>query len=290
MKIGLLGPGAIGSAVTAALIASGHEVAVCGRRRFRQLVVESEVGHGTYPISYNDDPDRVEPVDVLFVAVKGHQLETAAAWFPALVHSQTIVVACLNGVEHETQLRPLVGEAPVVPVVVMLPAHAREPGRLFIRMAGTLLVPDSDAGRTVTGLFGSDFLAVETVEDFAARSWRKLMRNAVSGGIATLTRQPLDISDDEDARELVVGMLQEILEVARAEGVDLDIGLVDEMADGLAGAGIGHRSSIVVDRLAGRPTEWRSRNEVVVRLAAQHGIPVPINQMVTTLLRLGEPN
>ncbi|MFM9864471.1 MAG: ketopantoate reductase C-terminal domain-containing protein [Micropepsaceae bacterium] len=37
--------------------------------------------------------------------------------------------------------------------------------------------------------------------------------------------------------------------------------------------------SIVVDRLNGRATEWVARNEVVLRLAAKHGIAVPLNEV-----------
>ncbi|MFM9865839.1 MAG: ketopantoate reductase C-terminal domain-containing protein [Micropepsaceae bacterium] len=48
--------------------------------------------------------------------------------------------------------------------------------------------------------------------------------------------------------------------------------------------------SIVVDRLNGRATEWVARNEVVLRLAAKHGIAVPLNEVVCNLIRAGEPN
>ena len=51
-----------------------------------------------------------------------------------------------------------------------------------------------------------------------------------------------------------------------------------------------HYPSITQDRMAGLPTEWRARNEVVVRLARRHDIAVPLNEALTTLLRLGEPD
>ncbi|MEZ5228391.1 MAG: ketopantoate reductase C-terminal domain-containing protein [Acidimicrobiales bacterium] len=40
----------------------------------------------------------------------------------------------------------------------------------------------------------------------------------------------------------------------------------------------GHLSSIVVDRRHGVPTEWDARNGVVQRLAARHGLEVPLNR------------
>jgi ketopantoate reductase len=46
----------------------------------------------------------------------------------------------------------------------------------------------------------------------------------------------------------------------------------------------------VVDRIEGRATEWDARNAVVERIAKRHGIEVPLNRLMTTLIRLGEPD
>ncbi|MGI9596792.1 MAG: ketopantoate reductase C-terminal domain-containing protein, partial [Acidimicrobiales bacterium] len=59
--------------------------------------------------------------------------------------------------------------------------------------------------------------------------------------------------------------------------------------DRVASAAGGHLSSIAADRLAGRPTEWDARNGVVGRIATRHGIDVPLNEWLTALIRLGEP-
>ncbi len=250
------------------------------------------MGAGTYPVNYADDPtsgDVAKPADVVFVALKAHQVPSAAAWFEALVTDHTVVVAAMNGVEHEAVLRLFVGAAEVIPVVVMLPAHADEPGRLMMRTPGALSIPDGEAARRVAGLFTADFLTVKTVDNFAERSWRKLMGNAVSGGLMAVLGQRVDIEGDAEARALIVGLYQEVMAVAAAEGVMLPVDLPERMTDGYVRMGQGHLSSIAVDRIAGRPTEWRYRNEVVIRLAEHHGIEVPLNRMLTTLLRLGEP-
>jgi 2-dehydropantoate 2-reductase len=84
--------------------------------------------------------------------------------------------------------------------------------------------------------------------------------------------------------------MTEAAEVGRSEGAHLPDDIADVVLGGIRAMAADHHSSIVVDRLAGRPTEWEVRNDVVVRKAAEHGIAVPLNQAMTTLLRLGEPS
>src|ERR1700685_3675390 len=43
-------------------------------------------------------------------------------------------------------------------------------------------------------------------------------------------------------------------------------------------------SSILTDRLAGRPLEWEARNAIVRRLGARHGIPTPVSDVIVPLL------
>ena len=43
-------------------------------------------------------------------------------------------------------------------------------------------------------------------------------------------------------------------------------------------------TSMLFDRLAGRPLEWEARNGVISRLGARHRIPTPVNDDVVAQL------
>ncbi len=43
-------------------------------------------------------------------------------------------------------------------------------------------------------------------------------------------------------------------------------------------------TSILIDRLNGRPLEWDIRNGVVQRRGRQHGIPTPLSDIIVPLL------
>ncbi len=54
------------------------------------------------------------------------------------------------------------------------------------------------------------------------------------------------------------------------------------------GAAADHWSSISVDRREGRPMEWEVRNAVVGRLGRRYGVPTPLNDAITALLRAAD--
>lgn len=289
-SVAVVGPGAIGCAVAAALIVAGHEPTLCARSAFDRLVVDWPTGDVDRRVTVFTEPPSVEPVDVVFVAVKAHDSAAAKVWFDALVGPGTAVVVLQNGVEHRTRFEPLVSpDGAIVPCVVNLPGIRHEPGRVTVGRVARLTLERSPAAERAAVLLDGSFITADVVDDWLTPAWTKLMLNAASGGVCTLTRTDNLVFHDEEARAIAVQVMREVATVGRAEGADLPEDLPDQVIDGLLARASGHMASIVVDRINGRSTEWDIRNAVVGRLADEHGLEVPINRMLTALMRLGEP-
>ena len=280
-RIALVGPGAIGVTFGAAAAQAGHEVLVCSRQPLPGGVhVERDDGH-TYSIAGPalTDPADAPQTDIVLLGVKAHQTAGAAAWLHAL--NPTTVLVLQNGIEQEATVRPFVSAATtVVPAVVWCPATVVGPGRVRQREGARLTLPPSD----VAALFDGSFAEIETSNNFASVAWHKLAQNAVAGLQALLDR-PVSIFTAPAARQVVVAMADEILQVALEEGVGLPESLPGLLLARFASLPSEASTSIRVDRQLGRPLEWDARNGVIVRLAAQHGVPVPVNAVVAGLLQ-----
>ncbi len=291
----VIGPGAIGGTVAGALIDAGSPPLLAVRTPFTQLrvnhlegVVAADVGAAC--IASPADVGSRGPVDVAFLAVKAHQTADAAEWLTALVGPATTLVILQNGIEHIDRLRPLVPpETALVPAVVALPARRDAPGDIAVTGRARITIPDEPAGQAVADLLASSFVNVKLSDDWTTDAWIKLMMNAASGGLCTLARTDNRVFADDDARDLAIRLMEEVAEVGRACGARLSTDLPVRIMDGLAKQASGHMSSIVVDRINGVATEWEARNGVVGRLAARHGVAVPLNDMLTTIIRMGEP-
>ncbi len=287
----MIGPGAIGGVMAAALLGSGdHDVVACARTGFDQLVLERKGETTTFDLRCVTDPAHVDGADLVVLATKAFQTGEAAGWLDALCGADTVVAALQNGVEHRQRLDPLIGDAALAPVIVFCPASRSGPGRVWLDGRAMLTVPDDAAGRAVADAFDGTFVDVQRSDDWLSVAWTKLLSNSAGGAITTLARGSNRLLIDSDAAALALALMDEIVAVGRAEGANLPDGIGARVLEGIQALAGDHHSSIVVDRLAGRPTEWSVRNDVVVRKAAEHGIDVPLNRAMTTLLRLGEPS
>ena len=105
--VALIGPGAIGTTIAAALHEVGRTPLVCGRRAHPQLSLRFDGGTIVVPGPVVTEPSSVvAPFDLLFVAVKATQIAAIAPWLKALCHAQTVVCVLQNGVEQRALFAP----------------------------------------------------------------------------------------------------------------------------------------------------------------------------------------
>lgn len=289
-RILVIGPGAIGGAVAGALVECGHEVLIAARTPIDELEVNYPGGAVRAPAMCLDAPPPTIDVAAVVLAVKAYQTPDAALWIEGGTQAGAPLFVLQNGVEQVETAAPFVSsDSPVIGTVVNLPAHRSGPGKINVKGPAALTVPTVDGSDTLVRLLAESFISVRAVENWQTFAWIKLMMNAAMGGVGTLTRRDNRVFHDAEARRLAVGLMEEVAAVGRAEGAEIPADLPSQMIERVQAAAGGHASSIVVDRRSGNPTEWDVRNAAVGRFARKHGIDVPLNDLVTTLVRLGEP-
>lgn len=291
-RVAIVGPGAVGGFFAAQLTAAGRDVVSCARRSFDRYVVESELAPVAAPAHVVTDPAALEggPVDWVLVGVKAHQTPGAIPWLDRLCGPASTVVVMQNGVEGEERLGPLVHGAEVVPAVVYCGAELIAPGHIRHGASGTLIVPDRPAARRLAELFAGSAARVKVSESYVTDAWRKLGINVVANGITALTRRPMTVFQDPGIARLGIALLDECWTVARAEGAEL--GRQDAIAfvDGVRNQPVRSGTSMLYDRLAGRPTEHDAIYGAVIRAGARHGIATPYAETIDALVAAGDPD
>jgi 2-dehydropantoate 2-reductase len=282
--IAVVGPGAIGTTVAAALYEAGHTPMLCGRTPREHLALRRDEGTFLVPGPVRIDPAKFdEKVDLVFFAVKATQIEAAAPWLAALCHPSSIVCVLENGVEQESMVSPFVPACPVVSCVVWFPAEAQSDGSVRLRGEASLTLPDNPAAHVVQETLRGSWCTVDLAADFTTAAWRKLLQN-VAAGLLVLSGRRAGMFARADIAELSLNYLKECLEVARAEGANLGDEVPQEILDGFQSRPTDSGTSILADSEAHRPLEWRTRNEVIVRHGRAHGIATPISDVVVPLL------
>jgi len=181
-KVALIGPGAIGTTIAAALFEVGRAPMVCGRTAHSALVLRTDEGEIVVPGPVHTDPTAIAaPFDLVFVAVKTTQTEAIASWLTALCSTDTVVCVLQNGVEQRQQFAPLTGGATVLPSVVWFPAQRDADASVWLRATPRLTLPDLPGAERVQQALAGTRCAVDLAADFTTVAWRKLLQNAVAG-------------------------------------------------------------------------------------------------------------
>ncbi len=298
MRIGIVGAGAIGLTLAAAL-AAAHDVVVLARRdevvqaiaRDGIALVDAGGAVRRAAVRATADPRAFADRDAVLVAVKAFATRAALAPLRGVLAAHALVVSVQNGLDNAAEALAALPGARVVAGSTMQGAIGLGPGRVqpigrgatvFARDAGA--APSSDE---LAAAFAAAGLDAQVVDDIALVLWRKLVVNAAINPLGALARRTNGaVGSDPDLVPLARALVAEAAAVAAAEGVTIDDpwGLLEAASRATAP----NRTSMLQDLDAGRPTEIEAISGAIARRAAAHGIAVPLTQTVAHLVRARE--
>jgi 2-dehydropantoate 2-reductase len=270
--VAILGSGAVGALIGAALVRGGSETTLVTRQDTAALL--GRVGLQVESPRFGDHHVWIRAVDglrerapALLIAVKAPHL---AAALERIESEPDVVVPLLNGVEHLALLRERFGDR-VVAGVVRVQAHREGPAHVVHRapfLTVTLAAPGAPALERALAAAGVDVL--HGASD-AAVLWGKLARLAGLALATAAADAPLGtVRSDAEA------VAREVVAVATAEGADLDGVTILAELRGLPDAA---SSSLRTDIAAGAPDhELDAIGGAVLRAAARRHLPTPHTQ------------
>jgi 2-dehydropantoate 2-reductase len=288
-NITIIGPGAIGLCVGAALLDGGHKVNFIGRKTIDEFtVIKDDKIFKQYQLSDHNSA----PAEWLLICVKAHQVEFAKETILSRINSNTKIAIIQNGVEHIDNMNAIGLFHNLLEVMIDLPAKRLSATEVTWREPAISFVQDNPLGQEFSALFKASFIKVDTTPDIKTKLWRKLCINA-PGAILCLTGQPMSVFHEQGIAEIGRGIIREVINVGRKEGAILDDEIIEELTNGFLSANPESTNSMFEDYKAGLPTEWGARNAVLVKLGKKHRVPTPISDLLVPLLaaqkRLGKP-
>ena len=297
MRILVYGAGAVGGFFGGLLAHAGEDVRFVARGAQREvlqtsgLTIESRL-RGTIVIpsvAVSDSAATGGSVDLILVCVKTQQMTGILDDLAAAVGEQTVIVPLQNGVEADEQLATRFPHATVLPAVVYVGATLDAPGTVSHVAAGTIGIGANRERDTAVLPAVRDLLArtgqpIHISNDIQRERWHKLMWNAAFNSVSAITgRLPAELVSQPDTRALVLAIMNEVLDVGRACGVDLRQEDIDRHIAWTESA-TGLRTSTMVDRERGRAMESDGLVGVIVRKGQFTGVPTPCSAVVYALL------
>ncbi|MFB6192292.1 MAG: 2-dehydropantoate 2-reductase [Haloarculaceae archaeon] len=299
MKIAVFGAGGVGGYLGARLADAGHETHLIARGdhldaiRAEGLRVESVAGDTTVDPPATDDPAEVGSCDAVLLCVKSYDTRAAAASLDPLLEGDTPVVSFQNGVDNERWIAEEAGEGRAVGGVAYIfstiaapgvVAHTGGPARFVY---GELDGRRTDRIEALDGALSSaDGVEAVLAEDVTVELWRKFAFICAQAGMTATTRLPIgEIRGTDASWTMYRRLLEEVCAVARAEGVDLPEGTVDEWLAFARDLEADATSSLHYDLTNDKRMELDALHGSVVRHAAEAGVEAPMNEAVHAILR-----
>ena len=301
MKVVVMGSGGVGGFYGGRLAHAGCDVAFIARGRHlaamreHGLTIESEQQGDIHlpSVRVTDDPSTLEPADVVIIAVKLWDTETAARAVKPLVGNETAVLSLQNGVIKDDILRREFGSAAVMGGVGYVGTHIARPG--VIHQTGTLqrlVVGEYDGRRSaraealLAALLRAG-IAAELSSDIRRTLWEKyVFLVGLSGTTATMRTTLGPIRANPQTRAFLLDLMRETVAVGRAHGVALPEDYAEQrlaFADTLASD---MTSSLHHDLEHGNRLEVAWLSGGVVDLGNAVNVPTPANRAVWDILAL----
>jgi len=302
VKILIVGAGAVGSLLGAALQEGGNSVVLVGRPDHVAAVQGQGLRvSGPRPRVVHLEAAATVPsaceAEVVILTTKTFDLAKAATELArALSPRPTLLLQNGLGVLPTAGAALRAGgwsdPAPyLVRGVNSIPATWVGPGEVRETGLGEVLLPvPSEAGpaagaaRLFRMLFEGARVPVEAVPEFEREVWRKALVNAAINPVTAARGVPNGELLNEPRRTEALRLLGEALAVARAAGFGFTSEEVTRDFERIARATAANRSSMLQDLDRGRPTEIDAISGEILREAARYGLDLPATRAIVAEL------
>ena len=298
MKIAVVGVGAMGSVYAGLLAKAGNEVwAIDVSHKHIEAIqahglrVEGASGDHTIRLNATVDAEKAGPCDLVILATKAMQVEAASQSAKPLIGKNTTVLTIQNGIGSSEKVAALLGEERVTVGVaggfgasIKAPGHVHHNGMELIRL-GEMNGPVSRRVKDITAVWSSAGFNAKAYDDIQQMIWEKLICNVCYSGVCTVSESRIgEVLNDEGLWQIAKGCAREAYQVAMAKGIKVDIGepvsYVRAFGENMPNA----KPSMLLDHMAGRPSEIEAINGAIVREGANTNVPTIFNEIMTALI------
>lgn len=300
MPIAVIGAGAIGGAVAAALTRAGRDVVLVARGQRLEalqsapLLIESGRSRHEVAVRAVAADALTGPVDLAICCVKTLDLEAALAPLPRALGAGGAVVMLQNGVEaHEVAARRL----PNASILAGRIHGFFEADGPVIRHVG--VPPSILMGRTygdpmiegqVLEIFAGSDIPASVAPDILVALWEKFLLSAGLGGVASALDIPAgSVLASPEGANLLRAAMAEILMLAQHRGIGLTQDHVAAALEFVASFPPDATTSLQRDIAAGRPSEYDALTGAVPRLARQSGVALEVFPRLAEMIAARTP-
>ncbi|MGQ0809757.1 MAG: 2-dehydropantoate 2-reductase [Nitrospiraceae bacterium] len=228
--------------------------------------------------------------DLIILSVKAYDLEEALSHVEPVMTDGTVILTLQNGVDTEDRLLARLKRDCVVGGVAFIYSKVVEPGVIDHYKKGSLAIGElmgheSERVLKIRELFKQAGISCQISGDIRRTKWEKMCWNCVFNPLTVLINDRVSKALDHPE---MLHVIQQIVGEVAAVSAALKVPLAPDMAENVVRWTQEIRdihTSMYDDWKAGRPTEINSLNGYVTAMGRQLGIPTPVNEALTAIIK-----
>jgi len=298
-SIAILGAGAMGCLFGARLAEQGARVTLIDVDAARiailardGITLTDDSGTRTIPVSATLAADLAGPVDMLMLFTKGMHSAVAIQSVARLADAAPIAVSLQNGLGNAELLAETFGAERVLLGTAHVPADLDGPAGVATHGFGTVelggMAAAADEAAAVAALLQQAGFTAKVAPEVNAAVWEKVAFNAALNAVAMICEVANAGIDNEPGRRIAGSVVAETVAVAAAGGIRIDRNRIVATIDAALKDHAHHRASMLQDRAMGRSTEIETINGAIAREGARLGVPTPVCDTLSDLVRIIE--
>jgi 2-dehydropantoate 2-reductase len=298
-KIAVVGIGAIGSVLAAALLSKYPDTILVGHRpetgkALRQKGIQVS-GVMNYQVSVRNYVHAIRDLKsegplIMFICSKTFHLENILKELQDVVVPGTKIISTHNGLGTEDLIAEQFGEDTAFRMSMNYGAAIKSPGDVAATFfnrpnhIGCLTRDNRELASRIAALLTDCGLDTQSVDDIKRFVWQKMIMKCTMASICAVTNRTIrECLGVPSLREIADACFQEALSVAKAEGYDLGQDYLNQALGYLDKVGQ-HKDSMCFDIENHTRTEIDFLGGKVVAYGRKHGLKTPYYKTMTNLV------
>lgn len=301
--IGVIGFGPVGSILAAHLAKHGEDVIAEDIVAELLLTIRKQglniSGYTTFTAKIGKTANSIFELadfnpEIIFIATKACILKAILPQIKQIYKPYMKIVSFQNGLGNEQLIAETLGIETAYRIVVNYAGNTAGFGNIrmnwfqppnYIGAYHKGRYTTNDTSMEIARLMTASGLRTQEVDDVKKHVWEKTILNSALCSICAVTGQTMkEAMEFKYSYDLAVRILEEGLEVAKADGYDFGEDALDRFVSYLKKGGA-HKPSMLIDVESKRPTEVDFMSGATARIGNDYGISTPVNATFTRVLK-----
>lgn len=299
MKIAVIGPGAMGCLIAGFLKSrTKEEIWLVDNNPERAKSIKDEgikiegiSGNISAKLDVTADPKEIGPCDLVIICVKSYSTEEACKDIKDLVSDKTLVLTLQNGIGNVQTLNDYFGSEKIIAGITNHGATLLGIGHVRHAGKGDTIIGKSGAKvlgniRDVAAVLTKAGFETKVSKDIDSVIWSKLIINVGINALTAIVRVKNGrLIQHDETRALLRSAVQEAVKIVKRKRAKLVYDDPIQKVEAVCKATATNVSSMLQDVLNKKRTEIDYINGAILRQGKALGIPTPINEALTNLVK-----